>query len=83
MSGNTASEDIITTPALSGTGSAPALIPPVMFAAPSPAEPLARPLEPLTRNQLLQAFNYLLRSDPDFINKLHEAYVKSFGEIVF
>ncbi|KAK2576125.1 hypothetical protein KPH14_007457 [Odynerus spinipes] len=82
-SGNTASEDIITTPALSGTGSAPALIPPVMFAAPSPAEPLARPLEPLTRNQLLQAFNYLLRSDPDFINKLHEAYVKSFGEIVF
>ncbi|XP_043680054.1 mRNA-decapping enzyme 1B isoform X3 [Vespula pensylvanica] len=83
VSGNTASEDIITTPALSGTGSAPALIPPVMFAAPSPAEPLARPLEPLTRNQLLQAFNYLLRSDPDFINKLHEAYVKSFGEIVF
>ncbi|KAF7384141.1 hypothetical protein HZH66_012391 [Vespula vulgaris] len=77
VSGNTASEDIITTPALSGTGSAPALIPPVMFAAPSPAEPLARPLEPLTRNQLLQAFNYLLRSDPDFINKLHEAYVKS------
>ncbi|KAI4502382.1 hypothetical protein M0802_002294 [Mischocyttarus mexicanus] len=81
--GNTASEDIITTPSLSGTGLAPALIPPVMFAAPSPAEPLARPLEPLTRNQLLQAFNYLLRSDPDFINKLHEAYVKSFGEIVF
>ncbi|XP_043487114.1 mRNA-decapping enzyme 1A [Polistes fuscatus] len=80
---NTASEDIITTPSLSGTGLAPALIPPVMFAAPSPAEPLARPLEPLTRNQLLQAFNYLLRSDPDFINKLHEAYVKSFGEIVF
>lgn len=82
VSGNTASEDIITTPALSGTGSAPALIPPVMFAAPSPAEPLARPLEPLTRNQLLQAFNYLLRSDPDFINKLHEAYVKSLDWIV-
>ena len=78
----TASEDIVTAPTLSGRGSAPALIPPVMFAAPSPPEPLARPLEPLTRNQLLQAFNYLLRSDPDFINKLHEAYVKSFGEIL-
>ncbi|XP_003704239.1 decapping mRNA 1 [Megachile rotundata] len=77
-----ASEDIITAPTLSGRGSAPALIPPVMFAAPSPPEPLTRPLEPLTRNQLLQAFNYLLRSDPEFINKLHEAYVKSFGEIL-
>ncbi|XP_026668087.1 mRNA-decapping enzyme 1A [Ceratina calcarata] len=76
-----ASEDIITG-TLSGRGSAPALIPPVMFAAPSPPEPLNRPIEPLTRNQLLQAFNYLLRSDPDFINKLHEAYVKSFGEIL-
>ncbi|XP_076679336.1 decapping mRNA 1 [Andrena cerasifolii] len=78
----TASDDIVTASTLSGRGSAPALIPPVMFAAPSPPEPLARPLEPLTRNQLLQAFNYLLRSDPDFINKLHEAYVKSFGEIL-
>jgi mRNA-decapping enzyme 1B len=54
-----------------------------MFAAPSPPDPpLNRPLEPLTRNQLLQAFDYLLKSDPDFINKLHEAYVKSFGEIL-
>ncbi|XP_053983008.1 mRNA-decapping enzyme 1A [Hylaeus volcanicus] len=81
-SATTASDEIITAPTLSGRGSAPALIPPVMFAAPSPPEPLARPLEPLTRNQLLQAFNYLLRSDPDFIHKLHEAYVKSFGEIL-
>ncbi|XP_076241539.1 decapping mRNA 1 [Calliopsis andreniformis] len=81
-SATTATDDIITPPTLSGRGSAPALIPPVMFAAPSPPESLARPLEPLTRNQLLQAFNYLLRSDPDFINKLHEAYVKSFGEIL-
>lgn len=81
-SATTASEDIITAPTLSGRGSAPALIPPVMFAAPSPPEPLTRPLEPLTKNQFLRAFNYLLRSDPDFINKLHEAYVKSFGEIL-
>lgn len=53
-----------------------------MFAAPSPPEPLTKPLEPLTKNQFLRAFNYLLKSDPDFINKLHEAYVKSFGEIL-
>ncbi|XP_015592702.1 mRNA-decapping enzyme 1A [Cephus cinctus] len=76
------SDDVLGTTPISGTGTAPALIPPVMFAAPSPPDPLSRPLEPLTRNQLLQAFNYLLRSDPDFINKLHEAYVKSFGEIL-
>ncbi|XP_069683717.1 mRNA-decapping enzyme 1B [Periplaneta americana] len=38
--------------------------------------------EPLTRNQLLQAFNYLVKNDPDFVNKLHEAYVKSFSEMV-
>ncbi|XP_014470690.1 PREDICTED: mRNA-decapping enzyme 1B [Dinoponera quadriceps] len=80
--GNTSSDDIIPAPTLSGRGSAPALMPPVMFAAPSPPESLSRPLEPLTKNQLLQAFNYLLKSDPDFINKLHEAYVKSFGEIL-
>lgn len=76
------SDDIIPASTLSGRGSAPALMPPVMFAAPSPPESLNRPLEPLTKNQLLQAFNYLLKSDPDFINKLHEAYVKSFGEIL-
>ncbi|XP_039309619.1 mRNA-decapping enzyme-like protein [Solenopsis invicta] len=82
-SGSTSTDDIIpAAPTLSGRGSAPALIPPVMFAAPSSPEPLNRPLEPLTRNQLLQAFSYLLKSDPDFINKLHEAYVKSFGEIL-
>ena len=69
---------------LSCNSSAPALIPPVMFgaASPSTAEPIHRPLEPLTRNQLLQAFDYLLRSDPEFINKLHEAYVKSFSEVL-
>lgn len=43
--------------------------------------PLPKP-EPLTKNQLLQAFHYLLKNDPDFVNTLHEAYVKSFAEIV-
>ncbi|XP_014213979.1 mRNA-decapping enzyme 1A [Copidosoma floridanum] len=66
-----------------GNDTAPALIPPGMFAAPSPAADLLnRPIEPLTRNQLLQAFSYLLRTDPEFVNKLHEAYVKSFSEIL-
>lgn len=76
--GPTLSEESVS----SAVGSGPALMPPVMFAAPSPPDPLNRPVEPLTRNQLLQAFNYLLRSDPDFVTKLHEAYVKSFGEIL-
>jgi mRNA-decapping enzyme 1B len=38
--------------------------------------------EPLTHNQLIQALNYLLENDPDFICKIHEAYIKSFNKIV-
>jgi mRNA-decapping enzyme 1B len=38
--------------------------------------------EPLTQNQLIQAIDYLIRNDPDFIKKLHEAYLKSFTEMV-
>lgn len=38
--------------------------------------------EPLTRNQFIQAFTHMLRNDPDFVTKLHEAYVKSFSELV-
>ncbi|XP_008548007.1 mRNA-decapping enzyme 1B [Microplitis demolitor] len=60
---------------------APALMPPVMFSATSPSEPNRLLVEPLTRNQLLQAFNYLIKNDPDFMMKLHDAYVKSFSEI--
>ncbi|CAG9806265.1 unnamed protein product [Chironomus riparius] len=39
-------------------------------------------LEPLTQNQLMQALNYLLENDPEFIRKIHEAYVKSFNKII-
>ncbi|CAG5074055.1 Similar to DCP1B: mRNA-decapping enzyme 1B (Bos taurus) [Cotesia congregata] len=60
---------------------APALMPPVMFSATSPSESTRPIIEPLTRNQLLQAFNYLLKNDSDFMMKLHDAYVKSFSEI--
>ncbi|CAG2053161.1 unnamed protein product [Timema podura] len=38
--------------------------------------------EPLTKKQILQAVYYLLKNDQDFINKLHEAYLKSFAEKV-
>lgn len=60
----------------------PALMPPTMFTATSGGDVQQAP-EPLTRNQLLQAFNYLLKHDADFVNKLHEAYVKSFSEKAF
>ena len=60
----------------------PALMPPTMFTASTGADVQPSP-EPLTRNQLLQAFNYLLKHDADFVNKLHEAYVKSFSEKAF
>jgi mRNA-decapping enzyme 1B len=60
----------------------PALMPPTMFTASTGGDMQPSP-EPLTRNQLLQAFNYLLKHDTDFVNKLHEAYVKSFSEKAF
>ena len=36
--------------------------------------------EPLTQNQLLQALNYLIDNEPDFLTKLHEAYMISFNK---
>lgn len=60
----------------------PALMPPTMFTASSSGDVQPSP-EPLTRNQFLQAINYLLKHDNDFVNKLHEAYVKSFSEKAF
>lgn len=70
----------------------PALMPPMMFASANKSDSnyvanslntdKFRNLEPLTKNQMLQALNYLLRTDSDFVIKLHEAYVKSFTEMV-
>nr|CAG4644002.1 EOG090X07B6 [Lepidurus arcticus] len=37
-------------------------------------------MTPLTRGQLLQAFNYLLKNDAAFVTQLHEAYVKSLSQ---
>lgn len=38
--------------------------------------------EPLTRSQMLQAMTYLMKTDGDFMKKLHEAYLKSFAEMM-
>lgn len=37
--------------------------------------------EPLTKNQLLQALNYLIENDDEFMKKIHEAYIKSFKNL--
>lgn len=74
----------------------PSLIPPTMFvpsAVPSsgpmpinndckPSTPTFLKPEPLTRNQLMQALNYLIENDDDFMKKLHESYLKSFNSMV-
>lgn len=49
-----------------------------MFAAPGNVEKKPSTVEPLTKNQLLQALNYLIQNDEEFSSKIHEAYIKSF-----
>lgn len=66
----------------------PTLLPPIMFTSTSPkdkeeaAPNKTKEVEPLTKNQMIQALTYLLKNDPDFVTKLHEAYVKSITEMV-
>jgi hypothetical protein len=61
----------------------PSLIPPTMFSAPiEPSTPTGLKPEPLTKNQLIQALNYLIENDEEFMKKLHEAYLKSFNGIL-
>lgn len=74
----------------------PALMPPTMFATTTAAikeeAPLMNPPvwgeaaekmpEPLTQSQLTQAISYLMRNDPGFVRKIHEAYLKSFTDMV-
>lgn len=55
------------------------LITPTMFAPSSnSSEKKPSTAEPLTKNQLLQALNYLIENDDDFTKKIHEAYISSF-----
>lgn len=74
----------------SSNSNKPSLIPPTMFVPPSgpivnndckPSTPTFKP-EPLTKNQLMQALSYLIENDDDFMKKLHEAYLKSFNNMV-
>lgn len=64
----------------------PALMPPTMFDKPAASASLMEPLkipsitpkhEPLNKFQFAQAFNYLIQNDEDFVQKLHEAYLKT------
>ncbi|GLV34194.1 Decapping protein 1 [Carabus blaptoides fortunei] len=52
---------------------------PIQYAKPVDFSPV-RP-EPMTEKQIAQALQYLLKNDPEFLKKIHEAYVKSFTEI--
>lgn len=56
-----------------------AVAPPMSYAKPVDFSPV-RP-EPMTEKQIAQALQYLLKNDPEFLKKIHEAYVKSFTEI--
>ncbi|KRT78974.1 hypothetical protein AMK59_8034 [Oryctes borbonicus] len=71
----------------------PSLMPPMMFTTssskdkndlyiPNASDNKLQNIEPLTRNQMLQALTYLIKHDADFVTKLHEAYVKSIMDIV-
>lgn len=40
-----------------------------------------KPSEPLTKNQMMQALNFLIENDDEFNNKLHDAYIKSFNNM--
>lgn len=61
----------------------PALMPPTMFKASNISgngELNAirnKHIDPLTKEQLVHAFDHLLKNDADFIDKLHDAYLKS------
>lgn len=80
----------LTTPKTpSETPQKPALMPPAMFTPSALKDSFSNESELnfkntestkpelLTKNQLLQALNYLLKNDPEFVTKIHEAYVKS------
>lgn len=69
----------------------PALMPPMMFASSSNKQDKVdnllldnktKNVEPLTKNQMIQALSYMLKTDSEFVTKLHEAYVKSLAEMV-
>lgn len=62
----------------------PALMPPTMFDKPSSTTSSQTNFaehehkEPLNKHQFIQAFNYLIQNDDEFVDKLHEAYLKTY-----
>lgn len=56
----------------------PTLITPAMFQVSHVEEKVVAPT-PLTQNQLFQALNFMLETDPDFIRKVHSSYLKIFS----
>lgn len=58
----------------------PALLLPTMFDKPSDVGKSSPIKEPLTQSQLIQAFNFLIQNDNDFVQKLHEAYIKAYNK---
>lgn len=66
---------------MNGGGKETKLITPTMFAPSNNSnnnEKKPTTAEPLTKNQLLQALNYLIENDDEFMKKVHAAYIKSF-----
>lgn len=70
----------------------PKLIPPTMFKTTNsnninnnndkkPSPILSSKPEPLTKNQMMQALNFLIENDDEFNNKLHDAYIKSYNNM--
>lgn len=47
-----------------------------------PKDELSAAVQPLTESQLLQAISHLMKNDPEFIKKIHEAYLQSFAQMV-
>ncbi|XP_076448022.1 uncharacterized protein LOC143284840 isoform X2 [Babylonia areolata] len=45
---------------------------------PYPSSPVSPQIEPLTRSQFQQAMVHMIRTDEEFVNKLHKAYLDSF-----
>jgi len=63
---------------LMGASKETKLITPTMLATTNNNEKKPSAPEPLTKNQLLQALNYLIENDDEFMKKLHQVYIKNF-----
>ncbi|CAD7013036.1 unnamed protein product [Ceratitis capitata] len=58
----------------------PALLLPNMFDKPTDVNTSSPRKEPLNQTQLIQAFNFLIQNDKDFVQKLHEAYIQAYNK---